>query len=74
MTLINKIKKINEKTFLFNVLTPKTIKNSIWFIITTKAGEIMRIKRKKTNGFEYSIFGIDLFIKFIINEIKKLLI
>ena len=29
------------------------------------------MKRKKTNGFEYTIFGIDLFIKYIIKSIKK---
>ena len=31
----------------------------------------MKIKRKETNNFEYSIFGIDLLIKYIINTIKK---
>lgn len=27
--------------------------------------------KKETNGFETSIFGIDLFVKCIIEEIKK---
>ena len=31
----------------------------------------MKIKKRETNGFEYSIFGIDLFIKYIIKQIKK---
>lgn len=31
----------------------------------------MKIKRKKTNNFEYTIFGIDLFIKYIISILKK---
>lgn len=31
----------------------------------------MKIQKKKTNGFEYSIFGIDLFIKYVIKKIKK---
>ena len=31
----------------------------------------MKLKRKETNNFEYTIFGIDLFIKFIIDIIKK---
>ena len=31
----------------------------------------MKIKRRDTNGFEYSIFGIDLFIKYIIKLIKS---
>ena len=29
------------------------------------------MKRKKTNDFEYTIFGIDLFIKYIIDKIKQ---
>ena len=32
----------------------------------------MKVTKKKTNGFEYTIFGIDLFIAFVINSIKKL--
>ena len=31
----------------------------------------MNIKRKKTNNFEYSIFGIDLLIKYIFNILKN---
>lgn len=31
----------------------------------------MKVKRKETNGFDTSIFGIDLFIKWIIEIIKK---
>ena len=31
----------------------------------------MSLNNKKTNGFETSIFGIDLFIKWIIEIIKK---
>lgn len=31
----------------------------------------MNFKQKKTNDFEYTILGIDLFIKFIIKSIKN---
>lgn len=29
------------------------------------------MNKKKSNGFEYSIFGIDLFIKYLIEKINK---
>ena len=31
----------------------------------------MKITKRTTNGFEYSILGIDLLIKYIIKEISK---
>ncbi len=31
----------------------------------------MKIERRDKNGFEYSIFGIDLFIKYIIKLINS---
>ena len=30
-----------------------------------------KIKTKKTNGFEYSIMGIDLLIKYLLSKKKK---
>ena len=30
-----------------------------------------KIKRKKTNGFEYTIMGIDLLIKYLFSKKKK---
>ena len=31
----------------------------------------MKIKRKKTNNFEYTILGIDLLISFLYKSMKK---
>lgn len=31
----------------------------------------MKINKKKTNNFETTIFGIDLFVKWIISKIKN---
>ena len=39
-------------------------------VLMAKGCEIMKY-RKETNGFETSIFGIDLFIKWIIDRIKN---
>ncbi len=69
--MINKKRYLRKNISFLHFSINNAKKHNIVYNNEKSGGNIMKIKKKETNGFEYTIFGIDLFIKFMINLIKK---